>query len=192
MIYPILAYGYPILRKIAKDIDKDYPILDKLIDEMFENMYHSNGVGLAAPQIGLSIRLFVIDASPFAEFDDLEDGEREQLIDKRVFINAHILEETGEEWDFNEGCLSVPGINEDVTRYETIKIEYYDTDFNKKTEVFSGILARVIQHEYDHLDGILFTDHLSNFKKRILKRKLENISKGKVNIDYRMKFPKKK
>jgi peptide deformylase len=192
MIYPILAYGHPILRKIAKDIDKDYPILDKLIDEMFENMYHSNGVGLAAPQIGLSIRLFVIDASPFAEFDDLEDGEREQLIDKRVFINARILEETGEEWDFNEGCLSVPGINEDVTRYETIKIEYYDTDFNKKTEVISGILARVIQHEYDHLDGILFTDHLSNFKKRILKRKLENISKGKVNVDYRMKFPKKK
>jgi len=192
MIYPILAYGHPILRKIAKDIDNDYPDLDKLIDEMFENMYHSNGVGLAAPQIGLSIRLFVIDASPFAEFDDLEEENREQLKGKRVFINAHILEETGKEWDFNEGCLSVPGINEDVRRYETIKIEYFDADFNKKTEVISGILARVIQHEYDHLDGILFTDHLSSFKKRILKRKLENISKGKVNVDYRMKFPKKK
>jgi peptide deformylase len=192
MIYPILAYGHPILRKIAKDIDKDYPNLDKLIGEMFENMYHSNGVGLAAPQIGLSIRLFVIDASPFAEFDDLEDDEREQLKDKRVFINARIIEESGKKWDFNEGCLSVPGINEDVTRHETIKIEYYDADFNKKTEVISGILARVIQHEYDHLDGILFTDHLSSFKKRLLKRKLENISKGKVNVDYRMKFPKKK
>jgi len=190
MIYPILAYGHPVLRKIAKDITPDYPDLDKLIDEMFENMYHSNGVGLAAPQIGKSIRLFVIDASPFADFDDLDDAEREQLKDKRVFINAHILEETGKEWDFNEGCLSVPGINEDVTRHERIKIEYVDKDFNKHVEEIDGILARVIQHEYDHLDGILFTDHLSSFKKRLLKRKLENISKGKVNVDYRMKFPK--
>ncbi len=192
MIYPILAYGHPVLRKIAKNIDKDYPNLDKLIDEMFENMYNSNGVGLAAPQIGLSIRLFVIDASPFADFDDLDDAEREQLNGKRVFINAQIIEESGDKWEFNEGCLSVPGINEDVTRHEKIKIEYVDQNFNKHVEDIDGILARVIQHEYDHLDGILFTDHLSSFKKRLLKRKLENISKGKVDINYRMKFPKKK
>jgi len=192
MIYPILAYGHPVLRKVAKDITPDYPDLDKLIDEMFENMYHSNGVGLAAPQIGKSIRLFVIDASPFADFDDLDDDEREQLKDKRVFINARIIEESGDEWDFNEGCLSVPGINEDVRRHEKIKIAYVDTNFNKHVEEIDGILARVIQHEYDHLDGILFTDHLSSFKKRLLKRKLENISKGKVDVNYRMKFPKKK
>jgi len=192
MIYPILAYGHPVLRKTAKNIDEDYPDLDKLIDEMFENMYHSNGVGLAAPQIGKSIRLFVIDASPFADFDDIEDTERKQLKNKRVFINAYIVEEMGGEWAFNEGCLSVPGINEDVTRHEKIKIEYVDKDFNKHVEEIDGILARVIQHEYDHLDGILFTDHLSSFKKRLLKRKLENISKGKVDVSYRMKFPKKK
>jgi peptide deformylase len=155
-------------------------------------MYESNGVGLAAPQIDKSIRLFVIDAEPFADlYDDMTEEEKERLKGKKVFINAQILEESGQEWDFNEGCLSLPGINEDVTRKEKIKIEYYDRDFNKHTEEIDGILARVIQHEYDHLDGILFTDHLSSFKKRLLKRKLENISKGKVNVNYRMKFPKK-
>ena len=192
MTYPILAYGHPDLRKIAKDIDKDYPNLQELIDDKFDNMYASNGVGLAAPQIGKSIRLFVIDATPFADFDDISPEEQEKLKGKRVFINAQIIEEFGDEWDFNEGCLSIPNINEDVTRHESIKISYYDANFNKHVSEIDGILARVIQHEYDHLDGILFTDHLSSFKKRLLKRKLENISKGKVDVSYRMKFPKKK
>ena len=192
MKFPILAYGHPNLRKVAKDISPDYPDLQKLIDDMFEAMYESNGVGLAAPQIDKSIRLFVIDAEPFAEIDkDMSEAEKEQLKGKKVFINAQILEETGDEWAFTEGCLSVPGINEDVTRHEKIKIKYLDRDFNEHIEEIDGLLARVIQHEYDHLDGILFTDHLSSFKKRLLKRKLENISKGKVNVDYRMKFPKK-
>jgi len=192
MKFPILAYGHPNLRKVAKDITPDYPDLQKLIDDMFESMYQSNGVGLAAPQIDKSIRLFVIDAEPFSDlYDDMSEEEKARLKGQKVFINAQILEENGKEWDFNEGCLSIPGINEDVTRQEKIKIEYYDRDFNKHVEEIDGILARVIQHEYDHLDGVLFTDHLSSFKKRLLKRKLENITKGKVNIDYRMKFPKK-
>ena len=192
MKFPILAYGHPTLRKIAKDISPDYPDLQKLIDEMFEAMYESSGVGLAAPQIDKSIRLFVIDAEPFAElYEDMTEAQKAQLKGKRVFINAKILEETGKEWAFTEGCLSIPGINEDVMRQEKIKIKYLDRDFKEHVEEIDGILARVIQHEYDHLDGILFTDHLSSFKKRLLKRKLENISKGKVNVDYRMKFPKK-
>jgi len=192
MKFPILAYGHPSLRKVAKEIDPDYPGLQKLIDDMFESMYESNGVGLAAPQIDKSIRLFVIDAEPFAEIDDdLTEAEKAQLKGQRVFINAQIEEETDDKWDFTEGCLSIPGINEDVTRHKKIKITYYDRDFKKHTEEIDGILARVIQHEYDHLEGVLFTDHLSSFKKRLLKRKLENISKGKVNVDYRMKFPKK-
>ncbi len=192
MKFPIVAYGHPSLRKVAREIDPDYPGLQQLIDDMFESMYESNGVGLAAPQIDKSIRLFVIDAEPFAEIDeDLSEAEKAQLKGQRVFINAQIEEETGKKWDFTEGCLSIPGINEDVTRHEKIKITYYDRDFNKHTEEIDGILARVIQHEYDHLEGILFTDHLSSFKKRLLKRKLENITKGKVNVDYRMKFPKK-
>ncbi len=192
MKFPIVAYGHPSLRKVAREIDPDYPGLQQLIDDMFESMYESNGVGLAAPQIDKSIRLFVIDAEPFAEIDeDLSEAEKAQLKGQRVFINAQIEEETGKKWDFTEGCLSIPGINEDVSRHEKIKITYYDRDFNKHTEEIDGILARVIQHEYDHLEGILFTDHLSSFKKRLLKRKLENITKGKVNVDYRMKFPKK-
>ncbi len=192
MKFPILAYGHPLLRKIAKDINPDYPELQNLIDDMFEAMYESNGVGLAAPQIGKSIRLFIVDATPFIDFEEnLNEKEKEQIKGKKVFINAQITDEWGEKWDFTEGCLSIPGINEDVKRHKNIKIEYYDRDFNKHTAEISGILARVIQHEYDHLEGILFTDHLSSFKKRLLKRKLENISKGKINVDYRMKFPKK-
>jgi len=192
MKFPILAYGHPSLRKIAKEITPDYPGLQQLIDDMFEAMYESNGVGLAAPQIDKSIRLFVIDAEPFAELDeDITPEQAAKLKGQKVFINAKILEESGKEWDFTEGCLSVPGINEDVTRKEKIKITYFDRDFNQHTEEIDGILARVVQHEYDHLEGVLFTDHLSAFKKRLLKRKLENISKGKVNVDYRMKFPKK-
>jgi len=192
MKYPIVAYGHPVLRKVAKEISSDYTGLQKLIDDMFETMYASNGVGLAAPQIDKSIRLFIIDAEPFAEIDeDMDEEEKNKLKGKRVFINPKIIGETGKKWDFTEGCLSIPGINEDVTRLDTIKIEYYDRDFNKHVEVIDGLLARVIQHEYDHIEGILFTDHLSSLKKRLLKRKLENISKGKVNVDYRMKFPKK-
>jgi len=192
MKFPIVAYGHPTLRKVAKDISPDYPDLQKLIDDMFETMYASNGVGLAAPQIDKSIRLFVIDAEPFAELDEgMTEAQKAQLKGKRVFINAKILEESGKEWEFTEGCLSIPGINEDVTRQEKIKIKYFDRDFKEHVEEIDGILARVIQHEYDHIEGILFTDHLSSFKKRLLKRKLENISKGKVNVDYRMKFPKK-
>ena len=192
MKFPILAYGHPTLRKVAKDISPDYPDLQKLIDDMFEAMYESSGVGLAAPQIGKSIRLFVIDAEPFAELDEeMSNADKAQLKGQRVFINAEILEESGKQWAFTEGCLSIPGINEAVMRQEKIKIKYLDREFNEQIEEIDGILARVIQHEYDHLEGILFTDHLSSLKKRLLKRKLENISKGKVNVDYKMKFPKK-
>ena len=191
MKLPVVAYGMPVLRKKGKEIDKDYPALQKLIDDMFETMYASEGVGLAAPQIDKSIRLFVVDAEPFGNLEGVSEQEKERLKGKRVFINAKILEETGKEWNFTEGCLSIPGINEDVKRKEKIKIEYYDRDFNKHTEEIDGLLARVIQHEYDHIEGILFTDRLSPIKKRLLKRKLENISKGKVNVSYRMKFPKK-
>ncbi len=190
MILPIVAYGDPVLKKQAKEITKDYPNLDTLIDNMFETMYGAYGVGLAAPQIGLSIRLFIVDASPFAEDDDLSKEEQEQLKDfKRVFINPTILEETGDEWAFNEGCLSIPDVREDVFRQPNIKIQYQDQDFNTHTEELSGLAARVFQHEYDHIEGVLFTDKLSPLKKRLIKGKLANISKGKINVDYRMKFP---
>ncbi len=191
MILPVVAYGMPVLRKKGKEINPDYPGLQELIDNMFETMYAADGVGLAAPQIDRSIRLFVIDAEPFANIDGVTAEEKENLKGKRVFINPTILEETGDERNFTEGCLSIPGINEDVKRKSKIKIEYYDRDFNKHTEDIDGLLARVIQHEYDHIEGVLFTDYLSPLKKRLLKRKLENISKGKVNVHYRMKFPKK-
>ena len=183
MILPILAYGHPNLRKVAEDIDKDYPGLDKLLDDMFETMYASNGVGLAAPQINKSIRLFVIDASPFAE----EVPEAEGF--KKVFFNARIVEEDGKEWAFNEGCLSVPKINEDVTRKSKIKIHYYDRDWNYREEEYDGIFARIIQHEYDHLEGILFVDRVSALRKTMLRGKLNDIAKGKVDVDYRMIFP---
>ncbi|MEH6704888.1 MAG: peptide deformylase [Galbibacter orientalis] len=190
MILPIVAYGDPVLRKVAKDIPKDYPKLDVLIENMFETMYNAYGVGLAAPQIGLPIRLFVIDATAFADDDELSEKEKEQLTGfKKVFINPTIIEETGEEWTFNEGCLSIPDIREDVTRNAIIKIEYYDADFNKYIEEFDGLAARVIQHEYDHIEGVLFTDKLSSLKKRLLKGKLTSISKGKIKIDYKMRFP---
>ncbi len=190
MILPIVAYGDPVLRKKAKEITAEYPNLEALIENMFETMYSASGVGLAAPQVGLPIRMFVIDASPFAEDDDLTDAEKETLTDfKKVFINAKIVEETGDEWAFAEGCLSIPDIREDVFRNEKIKIEYYDANFEKHVEEYDGLAARVIQHEYDHIEGILFTDKLSSLKKRLLKGKLANISKGKVRADYRMRFP---
>lgn len=190
MVLPIVAYGDPVLRKVGKEIDKDYPQLEKLIADMKETMYNASGVGLAAPQIGKAIRLFVIDASPFADDESLSEEEAKVLEGfNRVFINAKIVKEEGDEWVFNEGCLSIPNVREDVWRQETITIEYQDENFEKHTEVLSGLAARVFQHEYDHIEGVLFTDKLSSLKKRLIKKKLENISKGKVNADYRMRFP---
>lgn len=193
MILPIIAYGNPVLRKVGDNITQAYPKLDVLIDNMWETMYNASGVGLAAPQIGLAIRLFVIDTTPFSEDEDLAPEEQKALNGfKKVFINAKIEEETGEEWAFNEGCLSIPDVREDVKRNETIKISYLDENFNEKSETYSGLLARVIQHEYDHIEGILFTDKLSSLKKRLIKNRLSNISKGKINVDYRMRFPEEK
>ena len=193
MILPIVAYGDPVLRKVGKKIDKDYPNLKELIANMKETMYNASGVGLAAPQIGKDIRLFVIDASPFAEDEDLSKEDRDALKNfNKVFINAEIVEETGDEWVFNEGCLSIPDVREDVFRQENVTVKYQDEDFNTHTETFTGLAARVFQHEYDHIEGVLFTDKLSSLKKRLIKKKLENISKGKINADYRMRFPKLK
>ncbi|MEX1188252.1 MAG: peptide deformylase [Bacteroidia bacterium] len=183
MIYPIVAYGSPVLKKKAGIIDKEYPDLEDVIQNMFDTMYHAHGVGLAAPQVGMSIRLFIIDASPFAD----EQPELKGV--KKVFLNAEIIEDGGKEWKFNEGCLSIPGIREDVERKPEITIRYQDEKFVQHEEKFSGILARIIQHEYDHIDGILFTDHLSPLRRTLLKGKLLDISKGKVDVDYRMKFP---
>ncbi len=192
MVLPIVAYGDPVLKKEAEEITKDYPKLDELIANMFETMEHAQGVGLAAPQVGLSIRLFVVDTTPFVDEDD-DDPEVEDLKDfRRVFINPIILEESGDKWNFNEGCLSIPGIREDVSRQPKITIEYYDENFELKEETYEGLRARVIQHEYDHVDGILFTDRLNPLRKQFLRKKLDNISKGLVDVDYRMKFPKAK
>lgn len=180
MIYPIVAYGDPVLKKKAQDIDQNYKDLPKLIEDMFETMYEAHGVGLAAPQIGLSIRLFVVDGGPLDE--EIKDF-------KKVFINPVILEEEGEEWPYEEGCLSIPGIRSEVDRPFKLKLEYYDENWNKKVEEFDGLRARIIQHEYDHIEGVLFVDYLPALKKKLLKGKLTNISKGKVDVDYRMKFP---
>lgn len=190
MILPIRAFGDPVLRKVGKDIDKDYPQLQELIDNMFETMYSANGIGLAAPQIGLDIRLFVVDVTPLAEDEDYADISDELSTFRKVFINAQILDETGEEWKFNEGCLSIPDVREDVKRKETITIEYFDENFVKHKETYSDIRARVIQHEYDHIDGILFTDHLSALKKKLVKGKLQKISNGDISVSYKMRFPK--
>lgn len=190
MILPIVAYGDPVLRKVGKEINADYPNLKELIANMKETMYNASGVGLAAPQIGKDIRLFIIDASPFAEDEDLDEADREALKNfNKVFINAKIIEEEGEEWPFNEGCLSIPNVREDVYRHEKVTFEYQDEDFNTHTETLTGLAARVFQHEYDHIEGVLFTDKLSSLKKRLIKKKLENISKGKIRADYRMRFP---
>ena len=189
MILPIIAYGDPVLRKMGVDIDKEYPNLNELIENMKETMINARGVGLAAPQIGKAIRLFIVDTSPFGEDDDLSDKEREYLGSfKKVFINAKILKEDGEEWAFNEGCLSIPGITEDVFRQEKITLEYLDENFEKHIEVIDGMAARVIQHEYDHIEGVLFIDKIASLTKRLIKKKLENISKGLVDTDYKMKF----
>ena len=193
MILPIVGYGDPVLRKKAIDIPQDLPNLTQIVADMYETMYKAFGVGLAAPQVGLSIRLFVIDTRPFSDDDDLPKEEQEQLAAfKKTFINATILKEEGEEWGFNEGCLSIPEVREDVYRHEKITIEYYDEDFNKFTEVYDGLIARVIQHEYDHIEGILFTDKISSLKKRLIQKKLQNIMEGKTRPDYKMKFIAKK
>jgi len=184
MKFPILAYGDPILKRKATAIERDeYPHIKELVENMFETMYAARGVGLAAPQIGLSMRLFVIDATPFSDDDDsLKEF-------KKAFINAKILEEEGEEWAFNEGCLSIPDIREDIYRKPTLKISYYDEDWKHHEESFSGMAARVIQHEYDHIEGKLFTDKLSPLRRRLIEKKLNDISKGIVEVEYKMKFP---
>jgi len=193
MILPIVAYGDPVLKKKGVDITKEYPNLDTLLENMFETMYNAFGVGLAAPQIGLPIRLFLVDTTPFSEDKDLTEAEQNALKDfKRVFINAKIIKEEGDEWAFNEGCLSIPDVREDVFRQPKITVEYLDEQFKKHTEVLEGLIARVIQHEYDHIEGVLFIDKLSSLKKRLIKGKLNNISKGKINVDYRMRFPEQK
>jgi len=190
MILPIIAYGDPVLRKVGVDIDSEYPNLAELIVNMKETMENAQGVGLAAPQIGKAIRLFIVDASPFGEDEELDEEQRAFLTNyKKIFINAQIIKEEGDEWAFREGCLSIPDVREDVFREEKITIEYFDENFEKHTEVLDGLAARIVQHEYDHIEGILFTDKISSLKKRLIKKKLENISKGKVNADYRMKFP---
>jgi peptide deformylase len=194
MIYPIVAYGDPILRKPTRFVVKEEVDLKKLSADMFETMYGANGVGLAAPQIGMNIRVFVVDGTPFSEKDDDEDDDPDlSLVGfKKIFVNPEILEERGEEWAFEEGCLSIPGIRGDVYRPETLRIRYRDADWNEFEEEFSGMAARIIQHEYDHLLGKLFVDYLPTLKKQFIKKKLTDISKGNVDADYRMRFPSRR
>jgi peptide deformylase len=195
MILPIVAYGDPVLKKEANEIDRKFPKLTELIANMFETMYAAQGVGLAAPQVGKSIRLFIVDGSPFAERE--EDEEEDPMADgmdgfKRVFINPVIEEENGEEWGFTEGCLSIPKIREEVYRKETVTLSYYDEQWKLQEETFEGYAARIIQHEYDHVDGVLFTDHLSPLKRKLLSKRLQAISKGEIAVDYKMRFSTKK
>jgi len=193
MVLPIIAYGDPVLKKRGADISKDYPELNKVIANMFDTMHHAKGVGLAAPQIGLSIRLFVVDASPYAEDKEDSEKEKKELMDfKKVFINPVIVKEEGDKWKFNEGCLSIPSIREDVERKPSIKIKYLDENFKPHEEEYDGLRARIIQHEYDHIEGILFVDKLNPLRRSLLKRKLIDISKGMVEVNYKMKFPIKK
>lgn len=192
MVLPIVAYGHPVLRKVCDDITAEYPELKKLIADMWESMYHTNGVGLAAPQINRPIRLFVVDTVQIVEnFDDEDKAEypNEKPI-KRVFINAHKVDESGEPWAYNEGCLSIPKVREDVMRQPKVKMRYMDENFQEHEEEFDGITARVIQHEYDHIEGKLFIDYLPMLKRRLIKKKLDDISAGKIRTDYRMVFSK--
>lgn len=199
MVLPIVVYGDPVLRKVCVDIEKTHENLAQIIKDMYETMYEANGVGLAAPQVNKAIRLFIVDASPFAEVDEDEEPEftAEEMKQmngfKKTFINARILEETGEEWKFNEGCLSIPKIREDVLRKSKLTIEYFDENFKKHTETYDGVIARVIQHEYDHIEGILFTDKINPFKRKLISGKLTDISKGKFRADYKTRVyqPKK-
>ena len=185
MLLPIVAYGHPTLRKRAEEITPEYPDLEKFIADLTETMYEADGVGLAAPQVNRSIRMFVIDCNPFKETYPEGAGV------KGLFINPEILEETGDSWLYNEGCLSVPGVHEDVSRKKTIKIRYFDEKWVEHTKTYTGIVARVIQHEYDHLEGKIFTDHLSPMRKLLLKSRLNDITNGKVDVDYKMIFPGK-
>jgi len=192
MILPVVAYGSPILRKVCDNITPEYPELKKLLADMWESLYNSNGVGLAAPQINKPIRLFIVDTVQIV--DDFNDEDKrkypnEQPI-KKVFINAQKIEETGDEWPYNEGCLSIPKVREDIKRQSHVRIKYLDENFKEHEETFHGITARVIQHEYDHIDGKLFIDYLTPLKKRLIKKKLDDISNGKVKTDYRMVFAK--
>ncbi len=193
LIFPIVAYGHPVLRKVAEDITADYPDLQKLIEGMWETMYASAGVGLAAPQINKSVRIFVVDTEQM--FANMDEDERKEFPDepgiKSVFINAHVVELDGEEWAYNEGCLSIPKIREDIYRKNTITLKYVDENFQSHTKTFTGLSARVIQHEYDHIDGKLFIDYLSPLKRKLMKGRLTDISKGKVSVDYKMLFPDK-
>ena len=190
MILPIVAYGYPVLKKKAIPIAEDFPELETLVENMWETMYAASGVGLAAPQIGKSIRLFVVDASPFSEDEELDADEAAELADfKQVFINPTIIEETGDSWYFKEGCLSIPEIREEVLRKEHVKINFFDENLKEHTQEYSGLVARIIQHEYDHIEGVLFTDKLSPFKRKLIKGKLSDISKGKISPEYHMRFP---
>lgn len=195
MILPITAYGMPVLRQMAANITADYPELNTIIANMWDTMYNAKGVGLAAPQIGLPIRLFVLDTEQLKnkdndsdEFEDDDDQLSNEAGIKKVFINAQLLEKTGKKYAYNEGCLSIPFVREDVTRPDTITIQYHDENFVLHTETYDGFAARVIQHEYDHIDGVLFVDHLSTLKKQLVKRKLDKIAKGEVRTDYRMLF----
>lgn len=193
MILPIVGYGDPVLRKVCEDINENTEEVQTLITNMFETMENAYGVGLAAPQVGVAQRLFVVDCSPFGEDEDLPEEERKYLSTfRKVFINAKITNEEGEEWAFNEGCLSIPGVREDVYRKPNITIEYLDENFEKHTDVYSGYAARVIQHEYDHIEGVLFTDKLSSLKKKLNAKRLQNIMDAKVHPDYKMKFVNKK
>jgi peptide deformylase len=193
MILPIVAYGDPVLKKKAKNIAAEHPNFKEILENMWETMYNANGLGLAAPQVGLPIRLFLVDTSPFADDPDYTEEEAKKLGEfKRAFINAEIVEENGEEWAFNEGCLSIPNVTEDVFRKEEVVLRYLDENFVEHTETFNGIIARVIQHEYDHIEGVLFTDKISSLKKRLIKGRLTNISKGKTDVSYRMRFPELK
>lgn len=191
MILPIVAYGHPVLRKVAEDITPEYPQLDKLIEDMWETMYASNGVGLAAPQVNRSIRVFTVDTIQM--FQNMDEEEKAEYPDapglKAVFINAHVTELEGEDWAFNEGCLSIPKIREDIYRQESVTLSYYDEQFQKHITTFSGLTARVILHEYDHIEGKLFIDHVSPLKRKLMKGRLNEISKGKVSVDYKMIFP---
>lgn len=192
MILPIVAYGAPILRTVARDIDKNYPGFEQLLADMWETMYYSSGVGLAAPQINRDIRLFVVDSSQV--FENLEDDERGKYPDgpgiKQAFINAHIQKLNGKEWAYNEGCLSIPKIREDVYRNEEVTLSFLDENFEPQTKTYNGITARIILHEYDHLEGKLFIDYMKPLKRKLLKGKLDDISRGKVNVDYKMVFSK--
>jgi peptide deformylase len=192
MVLPVVAYGHPVLRKKCEDIDKDYPELNKLIEDMWETMYHTNGVGIAAPQVNRPIRLFVVDTEQIVESFDEEDKRLypNEKPTKQVFINAQVVEEGGTPWSYNEGCLSIPKVREDVKRNATIRIQYLDENFIERESTFEGITARVILHEYDHIDGKLFIDYLSPLKKRLIKKKLDDITKGKMSVSYRMILPK--